>query len=386
MAKRSSKKNKVAIGPLVVIGLLIVIAVYWLSRPTVADRTADIQKCLMPSLRAFNVSEDDLVRRSSEERGAGAKKYTHTTEQYSAPKAFGTKKFESDLKARLVKAGFRIASSDRVFGRDTELLVYEINRGSLGLFTLKLNKPRVPALAEVSAVLPPPKPAPEAAKKSAKPKVAIVIDDFGYNMTSVNMLFAIQQPVTLSVLPHVKYSKEVARLARSKGYEVILHLPLESSRSDVQEEANTITTKMSDKEITSKLASDIQSVPGITGVSNHMGSKATEDKRVMTVIISYLKTKRLYFFDSFTAQKSVCRDVARSLSVPTAKRDIFLDNSSDMAEIEAQMAVVKKMAFKYGQAIAICHDRANSIKALARKMPEMSGEGIEFVRLSELVK
>jgi len=223
-------------------------------------------------------------------------------------------------------------------------------------------------------------------KAYKRPRVAIVVDDFGYSRNNLDLLFSLKQPVTLSILPGQRYTREVADLARARGFEVILHLPLEPEGDGVSEEADTIKTSMSEKEILLCLKKEIELVPGIIGVSNHMGSKATANKTVMTTIIRYLNTRGLYYFDSLTSSRSVCLDVAKSLGVKFAKRDIFLDNSSDTMAIEKQLTNLKIMAFKRGRAIAICHDRKNTIAILAKELPKMAREGIDFVRLSEMVK
>ncbi|MDD5173935.1 MAG: divergent polysaccharide deacetylase family protein [Candidatus Omnitrophica bacterium] len=223
-------------------------------------------------------------------------------------------------------------------------------------------------------------------KKHSSPKVAIVIDDFGYNMNNIDRLLAIKKAVTFSVLPNLPYSKKIASLASSKGYEVILHLPLESVDSSAPAEIDTIKTDMGEKDISAVLEKDIASVPGLSGVSNHQGSKATEDKRCMSIVLSGLKKRSLYFFDSLVTDKSVCRMAAARWKVPYAKRDIFLDNENNPEYIEKQMLSLRKMAFKYGSVIAVCHDRKNTIAVLSKMMPELAEEGIQFVYLSEMVK
>ena len=233
--------------------------------------------------------------------------------------------------------------------------------------------------------------APAAKKKAPVPKrrktlkVAIVVDDFGYNMNNVNAFLNIGQPITLSILPDQPYSARIANIARLHGYEVILHLPLEAHGNKVKEEADTIRSGMSRTEIVGRLEKEIASVPGITGVSNHMGSKATEDRELMPVILKYLKKRGLYFFDSLTSEKSVCREVAVSAGVRFARRDIFLDNLNDVAAIEEELRSLGRLARKRGRAIAICHDRKNTVIALGRMMPEMAKEDISFVTLSEMV-
>lgn len=227
---------------------------------------------------------------------------------------------------------------------------------------------------------------PAISKKFANPKVAIVLDDFGNNKNNLGVLFSMHQPVTLSILPDLKYSTEIARASRSRGYEVILHLPLEPHNANIKEEDDTIKSGMSEAQIYARLKKEIAGIPGLTGVSNHMGSKATEDKALMTTILKYLKAHSLYFSDSMTSQKSVCREVAREIGIPYARRDVFLDNSEEIPSIEKQMLVLRRLAFRKGRAMAIGHDKKNTVAVLARMMPEMAKEGIEFVYLSEMVK
>jgi len=230
-------------------------------------------------------------------------------------------------------------------------------------------------------------PVPVSTVRAKRPaRVAIVMDDFGYNMNNAEALFAIGKPVTLSILPNLKHSRDVAESARQHGYEVILHLPLESNRNGVKEEAGTLKPGASEKTVVEQLTKDIGSVPGLAGVSNHMGSKATEDRILMSEIFSYLKKKNLYFFDSMTSEKSVCVEVAAEMGLRFAKRDIFLDNEENVESIKKQMIELKKLALRRGRAIAICHDRKNTVTVLADAMPDMAKDGVAFVNLSELVR
>lgn len=239
----------------------------------------------------------------------------------------------------------------------------------------------VPAVKKKAAL-------PSIVKKFDHPKVAIVMDDFGYNMNNVNALFSIKKPVTLSILPRLPYSAKIAESARAKGYEVILHLPLEPHRKDVRQEVDTINSRMGDEEVIRRVETEIKNVPGIDGVSNHMGSKSTEEKALMSVILGDLKKHNLYFFDSLTSNKSVCQKVAKEFGVPYAKRDVFLDmgDANDIEYIKKQVLAVRKIAFRRGHAIAVCHDRINTVKVLSEMMPALSDDGIDFVYVSQLIK
>lgn len=223
-------------------------------------------------------------------------------------------------------------------------------------------------------------------KRFNNPRVAVVMDDFGYNVNNIDELFDMKRPITLSILPNLRYSKEVAQRASLNGYEAILHLPLEPHRNDIPEEADTINSSMSKSEIAARLESAIESVPGLKGVSNHMGSKSTEERDLMTIILGELKKRRLYFVDSLTSERSVSGEVAKQLGERYAKRDIFLDNSNDAEDIRKQVLEMRRLAFKKGRLIAVCHDRKNTVKVLSEMMPSLASEGIDFVYLSELVR
>lgn len=227
---------------------------------------------------------------------------------------------------------------------------------------------------------------PEIQKKVLRPKVAIVMDDFGNNMSNLDALFAPRLPVTLSILPNLPYSRRVAELARSRGYEVILHLPLEALDKSAPSESDTIKTDMDGKTVVSMLNQEITTVPGIRGISNHQGSKATEDSATMSTIMADLKKKNLYFFDSFVTDRSICREAAKKAGIRYARRDIFLDNDMSPESIEKQVLSLRRFAFRKGSAIAVCHDRKNTIAVLNRMMPELAADGIEFVMLSDMVK
>lgn len=370
-SSRSPKKTPVV--PLLVLACVIGLFIWWANTRVVQEKAVEIEKRVVRCLDQHDIDDSDLKRRFVEERKSGARRYSHVNREYGVPASFAMRDFESGLKKELKGTPYRVAKSDYVIGRDTELALYEINYGSLDVLSLKLLKKR--------AVRPP-----TAAKKFASPKVAIVIDDFGYSLNNVDQVFAIKEKVTFSVLPNLKYSRQIAGAARAKGYEVILHMPMEAKSKSVQPEKNTIMTSMSSKEVVSRLKSALDSVPGAIGVSNHTGSKATGDSKVMAAVINYLNGRKLYFFDSFVTEDSVCRDVSRAAGVRSARRDFFLDNSTDIAAIEKQVAALKSFAFKNGRAIAVCHDRKNTVKVLAKAMPAMADEGVRFVPLSEMVR
>jgi len=217
-------------------------------------------------------------------------------------------------------------------------------------------------------------------------EVAIVIDDWGYSLNNTPILGKIKYPLTLAILPNLKFSKTIAQdVSAQKNREVILHLPSEPYEK-MSLEPDTIRISMSGAEIEKIIAKDLDSIVYAKGISNHMGSRVTSDERAMGFILKEVKKDSLYFLDSFVSPKSVCAKVAKEIGVPFARRDIFLDNKNDIIYIRQQVLKLKDQAIKNGKAIGIGHDRKYTLEVLLEMMSLLEKEGIKFVLLSEVVK
>jgi len=218
-----------------------------------------------------------------------------------------------------------------------------------------------------------------------KGKIAIVIDDWGYNLHNLETLKKIKYPITASILPNLTYSKALARELHKHNIEIILHLPMEP-REKFKLEQNTIMVSMDEASIINIIDHDLLNVPYAVGVSNHMGSKATEDSATLMSILNELKIRGLYFLDSFVSSKSICAKIARDVALPFAKRNVFLDNEENPEYIKKQIHKLIAIASRYGQAVGIGHDRKTTLEALKEVMPEIAKQGVKFVYVSQLVR
>lgn len=219
-----------------------------------------------------------------------------------------------------------------------------------------------------------------------KGKIALVLDDWGYNMRNWQALSRIKEPLTISVLPDLPYSTKIATFAQAEGYEVILHLPLESYEHKNMER-NTIYRDMEENKIQSILDGDFLSVPKAAGVSNHMGSRATEDERVMKIIFEAIKEKDIFFLDSLVTEKSLCENLAKEAGIKFTERDVFLDNVNDKNYIRKQLMELVRLACSSGRpVVGIGHARSLTLEVLEEEIEHLAEQGIEFVYLSEAVK
>lgn len=218
-----------------------------------------------------------------------------------------------------------------------------------------------------------------------KARIAIIIDDMGLSLKTASRLAQIDRDLSFSVLPHIEKSKDVASYLHSRGCDVLVHIPMEGTAGK-NPGKGAILSDMDEDKVLSILENNLSSIPYAVGANNHMGSKITQDRDKMTVIIDELKRRGLFYIDSMTSPNSVCMDVARDAGEPFARRDVFLDNELNSLYIAGQLDRLKKIALKNGYAIGICHPHEETIAVLEKEIPRLRSQGIELESVSKFVK
>ena len=146
-----------------------------------------------------------------------------------------------------------------------------------------------------------------------------------------------------------------------------------------------LTASMNNQELTDQLEAMINAVPNIIGISNHMGSKFTEDSSKMEILIRLLKDKNLCFVDSRTSNNSKGLLLANDFGVPSVGRGLFLDNAQAYDQTVKQIMKLMDIGKADGIAVGICHPYPSTIKALTDMLPHFESNNIEIVPLSEVL-
>jgi polysaccharide deacetylase 2 family uncharacterized protein YibQ len=230
---------------------------------------------------------------------------------------------------------------------------------------------------------PAPRPVPQA---MSGPRLAIILDDLGSDREAAEAIFALHEPLTLSVLPFHAHSSEIAEEAKSRGYEVMLHLPMQAVGNELPE-AQQLYSGMSEEELRRTVGSMLKSVPTAVGVNNHEGSEATTDKKLMTELMPLLKQRGLFFIDSRTTAATVAFEAAEKAGVRCGFRNVpFLDDVEQVPTIEKQLELAIHGAKEKGVAIAIGHPHPETLEALKEMLPRAEAQGVQLVFVSELVR
>ena len=217
--------------------------------------------------------------------------------------------------------------------------------------------------------------------------IVLVIDDFGYRNDNISDGFLnLSIPITCAIIPGHTASKKFAEKAVSYGKEVIIHMPMESENYSPGEDEYKLLTSMTSELLENKLIQAFESLPEAIGMNNHQGSKATSDSKTMTVLASVLKDRGKYFIDSRTSSLTIGEKTMISFGVPTARRNIFLDNNNDLDKIEEQMNKLANSAKKNGVAVGLGHARKNTLSVIEKVVPSLLDKGFVFQFASQVVK
>ena len=222
---------------------------------------------------------------------------------------------------------------------------------------------------------------------SAVPRIAIIIDDVGPRYIEGKQAVTLPGPVTTAFLPQTANTRQLAEAAHASGKEIMLHLPLEATNGKALGPGG-ITLQMDEAQFLRTLRANIESVPHVRGVNNHMGSLLTRHPGAMTWLMRELDALGgFYFIDSRTHPDTVALKMAEEAGIPRAKRDVFLDNVQERDAIAAQFDRLVALAREHGKAVAIGHPYPETMAFLSDVLPRLEEDfGVQLVPASALLE
>lgn len=215
-------------------------------------------------------------------------------------------------------------------------------------------------------------------------RLAIIIDDLGNSLTSGLQAIALPGNVTFAVMPHRKYSKQLAERAGRLGKSVMLHAPM-STLNGRELGPGALDAEMNEAEFKTRLRFAVLSTPYIQGLNNHMGSALTTNPQAMDWVMEVAKEQQLFFIDSRTNANSVAYQRAQKAGIASATRDIFLDHQQDIDHIHLQFKKALAIAKRYGSAIVIGHPHPQTLFYLEHALPQLPLNNISLLSMPALL-
>ncbi|MBR6729520.1 MAG: divergent polysaccharide deacetylase family protein [Clostridia bacterium] len=222
-------------------------------------------------------------------------------------------------------------------------------------------------------------------------RLAIVIDDFGLQRKGVKEMLGLDCKLTVAVMPFLAYSEDDAENALEQGKEVILHIPMQATTHDRPSHLGPrpITINKTEAEIREWVQDALEELPEAVGANIHMGTLSSTRKEIMTPLMTALKENGLYFLDSKTSSKSVCRRVAQEVSIDFYENQVFLEHEQKTeAYVKKRLEKAMRIAKENGRCIAIGHVGNEggliTVRAIESLLPVFKENNVELVFLSEL--
>lgn len=226
---------------------------------------------------------------------------------------------------------------------------------------------------------------PDEAKRPRRGRLVFVIDDAGHNLRQLEPFLAFPGPLTIAVLPGLPYSAQAAGLVRQAGKELILHQPMEALNG-LDPGPQALYRSMAEDEIRAAVRRNLRELGGAVGMNNHMGSLATQDPRLMGIVLDEARRAGIFFLDSVTIGDTVVRTVASLMDYTAWERNVFLDNSTDRESILRQIDEGLRIADKRGYAVMIGHVwSAELAQTLTELYPSLVAQGFSLSTISRVM-
>lgn len=222
----------------------------------------------------------------------------------------------------------------------------------------------------------------QAATGTDTPKVVVIIDNLGDQEQTGAKAADLPGQITCSILPHARHSAKIAELCHQKNKSVILNTPMQAL-NNYPLGPGGLRADMPQATFVKTLVADMQSVPYIQGLDNHMGSLLTAQTVPMNWLMQTIKTHGLFFLDNKTSPHSIAAKAAGANQVPFISRDIFLDNERTAQAIHKQWQSALKIAKRYGVAVVVAHPYSVTLDYLQTALPQAQAQGYQLASIPQ---
>jgi len=213
-----------------------------------------------------------------------------------------------------------------------------------------------------------------------KPKIALIFDDLGENPKDLKEIHSLGIPVTVSVVPGLKFSKSIAQTSQFYGFSVMTHMPLEPKEAQKYQtnKYKFVSSSLSRSERAALLRYYLNYIRVSIGVNNHMGSAATENRKLMKEVLLAVKNSGLFFIDSHTSLNSVACEIAKKEKVLCGYNEGFFDSVDDINVMQNKFLELTKKAKEKGKIIVIAHPKKKTFLLLHKLLPKVKSQ-VQFI-------
>ncbi len=220
-----------------------------------------------------------------------------------------------------------------------------------------------------------------------KPRIAVIVTGLGLARDVTRRAIEELPPdVALSFSPYAKNLPTWFQLAREKGHEVLLDLPMEPvSFPNDDPGPKGLLTLLDTEQNLERLDWVLSQGSGQTGVVATMGSRFLASEQNLKPVLAVLKERGLLFVDNGSSAESATRRLAGPLNLYHLVNDRVLDDGRpSRASIRANLLEAEQLARSRGTALALGHPYPATLETIIAWASGLDSSGPALTRLREL--
>ena len=220
-----------------------------------------------------------------------------------------------------------------------------------------------------------------------KRRVALLITGMGLSRAAtLSAISKLPAAVSLSFSPYAEELEQWMIRSRREGHEVVLGLPLESSRFPIEDPGPlALLTGLSDQDNKERLDTVLSSQQGYIGVEVSMGSKFTADEIKVRDLLIELNTRGLMVIDGAWNSRSLIPRIAEEFAMPRVITSVRLDNVMAKSAIDAKLKELDTVVELRGQGVGATTITPAIMERILLWISSLPGKGIELVPVSALI-
>ena len=220
----------------------------------------------------------------------------------------------------------------------------------------------------------------------SRPRIAVVVTGLGVSeQATKSAVDTLPGAVTLSFAPFTKNLADWIDKSRGAGHEVLIDLPMEPMdypRSDPG--PHTLLTSVPIDQNLRQLEWILSRATGYVGVAIYMGSGLVIKPRVLSPILSEIKSRGLMLVDTGENPMGATADLAKEMNLALAVGDTVIDHELAADEIDRQLGELEKRARREGSAVAFGRPYPVTVDRLKAWAASLEKKGIALAPVSAL--
>ncbi len=221
-----------------------------------------------------------------------------------------------------------------------------------------------------------------------RPRIAVVLTGLGLSTTATEAAITqLPAAVTLSFTPYARRLAHWMSLARAKGHEVMLDLPMEpTSYPDDDPGPQALLTALSAAQNLERLRWILERASGYVGLAAVMGSRFSTSPDHLAPIFDELKDRGLLFLDNRSSEYSLAGELAAKIGVPRAINERSLDRGEAGAvALDGRLVQLERIALAGGATVAMGRPYPVTIERLREWSSDLESRGLVLAPISAVV-